>query len=78
MPPSKIGLFRILNIDRKKFYLTDTKENKEKPLFFFQCVTIRMPMVGDKLGELKNQEKNTRLTGVINTESDEEVEICMD
>lgn len=35
MPPSKIGLFRILNIDRKKFYLTDTKENKEKPLFFF-------------------------------------------
>lgn len=34
MPPSKIGLFRILNIDRKKFYLTDTKENKEKPLFF--------------------------------------------
>lgn len=35
MPPSKIGLFRILNIDRKKCYLTDTKENKEKPLFFF-------------------------------------------
>lgn len=36
MPPSKIGLFRILNtcIDRKKCYLTDTKENKEKPLFF--------------------------------------------
>lgn len=32
-----------------------------------------MPMAGDKLGE-----KNTRLTGVINTESDEEVEICMD
>lgn len=77
MPPSKIGLFRILNIDRKKCYLTDTKENKEKPLFF-QWVTIRMPMIGDKLGELKNQEKNTRLTGVINTESDEEVEICMD
>lgn len=37
-----------------------------------------MPMAGDKLGELKNQEKNTRLTGVINTESDEEVELCMD
>lgn len=34
VPPSKIGLFRILNIDRKKCYLTDTKENKEKPLFF--------------------------------------------
>lgn len=33
MPPSKIGLFRILNIDRKKSYLTDTKENKEKPPF---------------------------------------------
>lgn len=37
-----------------------------------------MPMAGDKSGELKNQEKNTRLTGVINTESDEEVEICLD
>lgn len=34
MPQSKIGLFRILNIDRKKCYLTDTKENKEKPLLF--------------------------------------------
>lgn len=34
MPPSKIGLFRILNIDRKKCYLTNTTENKEKPLFF--------------------------------------------
>lgn len=37
-----------------------------------------MPMIGDKLGELKNQEKKTRLTGVINTESDEEVETCLD
>lgn len=37
-----------------------------------------MPMIGDKLGELKNQEKKTRLTGVINTESDKEVEICLD
>lgn len=34
VPPSKIGLIRILNIDRKKCYLTDTKENKEKPLLF--------------------------------------------
>lgn len=33
VPPSKIGLFRILNIDRKKCYITDTKENKEKPPF---------------------------------------------
>lgn len=37
-----------------------------------------MLMVGDKLGELKNQEKNIRLIGVINIESDEEVEICLD
>lgn len=33
---SKIGFFRIFNIDRKKFYFIDIKENKEK-FFFLMC-----------------------------------------
>lgn len=31
---SKIGFFRIFNIDRKKCYFIDIKESKEKFFFF--------------------------------------------